>query len=86
MDFDFDSEPGRRIFGLWADAFRLEADVFRRPGSEWAARDQDDETFGVSRMYEAQATEAGTMAIFRSRDEALTWLGLSPEDVPGDEG
>ena len=56
------------------------------PDARRAILVSDDETFGVSRMYEAQATEAGTMAIFRSRDEALTWLGLSPEDVPGDEG
>lgn len=42
----------------------------------------DDETFGVSRMYEAQATEAGAVAVFRDRAEALSWLGLGPGDVP----
>lgn len=42
----------------------------------------DDEIFGVSRMYEAQATDAGTLAIFRDRGEALAWLGLTPDQVP----
>ena len=42
----------------------------------------DDETFGVSRMYEAQATDAGMVAIFRDRDAALAFLDLDHDRLP----
>ena len=42
----------------------------------------DDDTFAVSRMYEAQATNAGTVRIFRCRTAALEWLDIESTELP----
>ena len=41
----------------------------------------DDDTWAVTRMYEAQAADAGEVGIFRTEGEALEWLGLSNEEA-----
>lgn len=48
------------------------------PQSRRAILVADDNTFGVSRMYEAQADQAGEVRIFRDEVEALDWLGIDP--------
>ena len=53
------------------------------PGSRRAILVSDDDIFGVSRMYEAQANEAGEVGIFRCEAEALEWLGLDPTALQG---
>lgn len=52
------------------------------PGSRRAVLVADDEMYGISRMYDAQATDSGTFGIFRDRDEALRWLGLTSNQLP----
>ena len=51
------------------------------PESRRAIVAADDAIFGVSRMYEAQATQAGEVRIFRDYDEALAWLGVDPSEL-----
>jgi hypothetical protein len=48
----------------------------------------DDVIFGISRMYQAQATDAGEIRVFRRLDEALEWLEVDAEElgVAGSEG
>jgi len=41
----------------------------------------DNDTWAVTRMYEAQSVDAGTVGLFRTEAEALEWLGLSQEDT-----
>lgn len=53
------------------------------PDARRAFVTRDDDTFGVTRMYVSQITAAGEMQLFRELNEALEWLGLSAEDVPG---
>jgi hypothetical protein len=49
------------------------------PGSRRAVLVADADTFGVTRMYEAQADEAGEVQIFEDEEAALEWLGVDPE-------
>jgi hypothetical protein len=51
------------------------------PESRRAVVATDDDTHAVTRMYEAQASDAGEVGIFRTESEALEWLGLSNEVV-----
>lgn len=51
------------------------------PESRRAILVADSNTFGVSRMYEAQADQAGHLRIFRDEAEALAWLGIDPEVI-----
>lgn len=46
------------------------------PESRRAILVADDHIFGVSRMYQSQATTAGELGIFRDEAEALAWLGV----------
>ncbi len=54
-------------------------------GSRRAILVAADMIYGVSRMYEAQTDDAGTVGVFRDADAALTWLGLAG-DVDPDGG
>jgi len=49
------------------------------PASRRAVLVADDDTFGVTRMYTAQASDAGEVRIFRDEAEALEWLGVTAD-------
>lgn len=60
------------------------------PESRRAVVATDNDTYAVTRMYEAQTVDAGEVGIFRTAAEALEWLGLSKKEVdlllPTDKG
>jgi hypothetical protein len=49
------------------------------PQSRRAVLVANADTFGIARMYEAQADEAGEVQIFEDEEAALAWLGVDPE-------
>lgn len=49
------------------------------PGTKLALAASDDEVFGTLRVFEAHREEAALeLKVFRTRDEALRWLGIDP--------
>lgn len=50
-------------------------------GSRRAVVVSTDAIFGASRMYAAQVP-AGELYVFRNREDALDWLGVSTADLP----
>ena len=52
------------------------------PTSRRAVVAPRDAPFGLSRMYEGfSSLPEGTLMVFRSRKEALAWLGISEEEL-----
>jgi hypothetical protein len=78
--------PARMLFDLLESTesrsqaeLRAIVDVAKQhlPGGRMALAAQSDLLFGLSRMFGIHAEQAGfEAAVFKSRDEAIAWLGL----------
>jgi hypothetical protein len=82
------------LSGMTAHAFRQVADVAQgiripAPGARTAYVGSDDLAYGLMRMYTALAALARVPAeyqVFRTKGEALAWLGAPANHPPRDAG